>query len=140
MKFLDKNNRLKKVKINSLRTTRSDKESRSKIQTKVRDALNEVCSGFTFYEEFPVIGTRMTLDFFCFELRIAIEVQGNQHLKYIPHFHGEDKLNFLKQLNRDKEKREFCERNSIALIQIYESDTITNEFVKNLIWSPTPKS
>ena len=40
-----------------------DGGSRSKFQKSVKDALREIWGGHVVYEEFPIVGTKMTLDF-----------------------------------------------------------------------------
>ena len=116
-----------------------DGKSRSLIQEKVKRAIKEIWYGMPVYEEFPVIGTRLTLDFYNRHLSVAIEVQGNQHIKHIPFFHGDSKLTFVDQLKRDRQKRDFCEKNTIQLIQIFEKDApkISPSFIQSLINGPT---
>ena len=50
-----------------------------------------------------------------YEYRFAIEVQGEQHEKYIEFFHRGDLNNFIKQQAQDQHKKELCEENCIAL-------------------------
>tara|TARA_A100001515_G_C4473481_1_gene177644 strand:+ start:142 stop:447 length:306 start_codon:yes stop_codon:yes gene_type:complete len=75
------------------------------------------------FEEFPVIGSRLSLDFYNANKKIAIEVQGQQHVKYIEFFHR-NRLNYLEQLKRDEKKEKFCEINNITLVTIYQNDII----------------
>lgn len=107
--------------------------SRSKIQEKVKKCLEPIWGGMAVYEEFPVLGSKMTLDFFNYTLNIAIEVQGNQHLKYIKFFHLDNKLNFHDQLFRDKQKRAFCSTNGIKLVEVFEKDKISTHFLQNIL-------
>lgn len=135
MKFLDPKGREKKLTNASDYTIDWNGKSRSKIQEKVKAALIPIWKGMVVYEEFPVVGTRLTLDFYNRTQEIAIEVQGNQHTKYIPFFHGESKLKFVDQLNRDRQKRDFCFQNGIKFVQIFEKENalITTEFILKLI-------
>ncbi len=113
-----------------------DQSSRSKIQFNTKKILETLWKNHVVFEEFPVAGTRLTLDFYNASRKIAVEVQGVQHRKYVPFFHGNHKVNHLDQLRRDKQKREFCEINDINLIEIYETDfkdnTIKNKLKKFL--------
>ena len=84
------------------------------------------------FEEFPVAGTRMTLDFYNANKKIAVEVQGAQHTKHVPFFHGKYKNNYLMQLKRDNLKYDFCELNDIKLVEIYETDKLSKRFFKKL--------
>lgn len=108
--------------------------SRSKFQKKVKECLIPLWNGHIVYEEFPVVGTRSTIDFYNSTIKVAIEVQGNQHTKYIPFFHGKTKIKFLDQLRRDREKEDFCEKNDIKLVELFEDDIITTEFLKQKIY------
>ncbi|MDA1237346.1 MAG: hypothetical protein O3A15_00175 [Proteobacteria bacterium] len=69
----------------------------------------------------------MSLDFYNANKKIAVEVQGGQHTKYVPHFHGGYKNNFIAQLNRDQKKLDFCRLNDITLVEIYEKDEINEK-------------
>ena len=104
--------------------------SRSKRQKAVKDFLKNYWFNHVIFEEFPVVGTRLTLDFYNANKKIAIEVQGAQHIKYTKFFHGGHKNNYLEQLKRDQIKAEFCELNDIILVEIYDSDPISKSLFK----------
>ncbi|CAG8745068.1 19179_t:CDS:2, partial [Racocetra fulgida] len=57
----------------------------------------------------------LELDIYYPEYGFAIEVQGQQHEKYIKFFHRSDPNNFIKQQAQDQLKKELCEENWIAL-------------------------
>ena len=50
----------------------------------------------------------MSLDFYNYNKKIAIEAQGQQHTKYTPFFHGNNKYNYINQLRRDQESKIFA--------------------------------
>jgi len=109
-----------------------ESKSRSKFQKSVKDFLREYWERQVVFEEFPIAGTRMTLDFYNANQKIAIEVQGGQHTKYVPFFHGGYKNNYLMQLKRDHQKHDFCELNDIKLVEIFEKDKLSKQFFKKL--------
>lgn len=111
-------------------------KSRSKFQSNIKKLLHSIWSAEVVFEEFPVIGTRMKIDFYNPYRREAIEVDGEQHNKYNKFFHGKSKLKFIEHLKRDNDKEIFCEKNNIKLVRICESDKIENverlvEFIEN---------
>jgi hypothetical protein len=108
-----------------------DGKSRSKIQLKTKQFLKKYWEHHIVFEEFPVAGTRLSLDFYNANKKIAVEVQGEQHTKYVPFFHGKNKVNFLNQLRRDQNKMLFCELNNIKLVEIYKNDSINKNLFKN---------
>ena len=108
-----------------------DGPSRSKIQFKTKQFLKDYWSNYIVFEEFPVAGTKLSLDFYNANKKIAVEVQGKQHTKYVPFFHGKNKINYLNQLKRDQEKFKFCELNEIQLVEIYEEDTLSKKLFEN---------
>jgi hypothetical protein len=68
--------------------------------------------------------TKLELDFYIEELRIAFEVQGGQHFQFIPFFHGTWD-NFEKRKLYDREKKDLCYGAGVVLIEIFtETDAI----------------
>ncbi len=94
--------------------------------------MKKLWYGDIVFEELPVVGTRLTLDFYNANQKIAIEVQGAQHSKYVKHFH-DHRVNFLRQLKRDEMKQQFCDLNSILLIEIYPDDPLTKKFFQSAV-------
>ena len=101
-------------------------DSRSKFQTEAKKFLQNYWQHNIVFEEFPIVGTRLTLDFYNANKKIAIEVQGRQHTKFVPFFHS-SRAKFLQQLKRDTKKFEFCEINNIKLIEIYDIKELNKE-------------
>jgi very-short-patch-repair endonuclease len=130
MEFLTLNNKKKRCKNLKNYLIDWDSSSRSKLQKKVKDFLYKYWSRSIVFEEFPVVGTRLSLDFYNANKKIAIEVQGRQHTGFVKFFH-ENRMNFLHQLNRDKKKERFCELNEITLVTIFENDTINKDLFES---------
>ena len=63
-------------------------------------------------------GKNLELDVYNEDLKLAIEYDGIQHYKYVPHFHKNGEEDFQKQLQRDKFKEEKCKENGIKLIRV----------------------
>jgi len=108
-------------------------QSKSKIQFAVKTKLKNIWENHVVFEEFPVAGSKMSFDFYNANKRIAIEVQGRQHVKYVPYFHGKNKINFISQMRRDHQKREYCEMNDIKLIEVFEEKEIDELINKGVI-------
>ena len=104
--------------------------SKSKRQREVKKFLKKYWKNHVVFEEFPVAGTRLSIDFYNANKKIAVEVQGSQHTKYNSFFHGGHKNNYLEQLKRDEMKFKFCELNEIRLIEIYDGDIINLSLFK----------
>lgn len=105
--------------------------SRSKMQYSCKQFLKDYWSQDIVFEEFPIAGTRLSIDFYNSNKKIAVEVQGGQHLKYVPHFHGKSKSTFLSQIRRDNEKQDFCKLNDIKLVEIYPGDELSTDLFKS---------
>lgn len=108
-----------------------DAKSRSKIQFYVKQFLKPFWFTHIVYEEFPVYGTQLKVDFINFTKKIAIEVQGNQHNSFIPFFHG-NRTNYRKSIIRDYDKCEWLKLNKISLIEIFEKEipSLSESFFK----------
>lgn len=126
MKFYDSYGKVRNLKNPKKYLIDWDSGSRSKFQKRVKDFLKPFWQNDIVFEEFRIIGTRLSLDFYNANKKIAIEVQGGQHIKYVKHFHG-NRFKFLDQIKRDQNKLDFCSNNSINLIEIYPNDEINKE-------------
>lgn len=126
MKFKTLDGKEKSIKNIKSSIVKWDGKSRSKFQFEVKKFLQKYWSGDVVFEELKVVGTRLTLDFFNANKRVAVEVQGKQHFSYIKFFHG-SRVNYLAQLKRDVKKNDFCEINNIKLVEIYPEDILCKE-------------
>ena len=128
MIFLCCNGREKKIKNVSKYLIDWASKCRSGIQKDVKDQVKPYWFADVVFEEFPVAGTRMTLDLYNATKKIAIEVDGNRF------FHSNSRQKFLHQLQRDEKKEYFCEINKIKLIRVLESEVMdSSKYPRNLI-------
>ena len=130
MKFLDCHGKIRNLKNAKKYLIDWDSKSRSKFQKSVKDFLKPYWQNDIVFEELKVVGSRLSLDFYNANKKIAIEVQGQQHTKFVKHFHG-NRLKFLDQLKRDKKKLDFCENNGIKLVEIYHKNEIHASFFED---------
>lgn len=97
----------------------NDRNIRSSFHLEARQLLKELYPTLTILEEVPIHLRRNQiayLDFYLPLRKMAVEVQGEQHFKFIPHFHG-TLAAFAKSRRRDTEKKEWAEINGITLIE-----------------------
>ena len=106
--------------------------SKSNIQWNVKQLLFPYWRYDIVFEEMRIVGSRLSLDFYNANKKVAVEVQGKQHQTYNPYFHGSNRQNWLSQLKRDDLKLQFCLTNGIKLVEIYESDTLSREMFDKL--------
>ena len=123
MKFFDASGRRRNLKNAKKYLIDWDKPSRSKFQTYVKEFLRPYWKNDIVFEEFRVVGSRLTFDFYNANKKIAVEVQGAQHTKYVKFFH-KTRLKYRDQLKRDEKKLDFCKANNIKLAEIYPQDEI----------------
>ena len=109
-----------------------ESKSRSKIQRSVKEYLKKYWVLDIVFEEFPLVGSRMTFDFYNATKNIVIEVQGKQHTKFIPFMHANSKINYLKQLKRDEDKIKFCDLNDIVLLEYFDQENKLSDLDKML--------
>jgi very-short-patch-repair endonuclease len=124
MKFVDLYGKTRNLKNAKKYLIDWDKPSRSKFQTQVKKFLQSYWQHDVVFEEFRVVGTRLSLDFYNANKKVAIEVQGAQHTKYVKFFH-KNMFKYSDQLKRDEKKLQFCELNKIKLAEVYPKDKIT---------------
>ena len=123
MKFIDQYGKERNLKNAKKYLIDWDKPSRSKFQTSVKRFLYNYWKNDIVFEEFRVVGSRLTLDFYNANKKIAIEVQGAQHTKYVKFFH-KNRFKYCDQLKRDEKKLDFCKANDIKLAEVYPQDKI----------------
>mgnify|MGYP002629773928 FL=1 len=124
MKFVDPLGKQRNLKGAKKYLINWEGKSRSKFQNNVKNFLKSYWVHDIVFEEFRIVGTRLSLDFYNANKKIAVEVQGDQHVKYVKHFH-KNRLKYLEQLKRDQKKLDFCNFNGIKLVEIYSKDKIT---------------
>ena len=106
MRLLNINGKLQKKSVTKYLVD-WDKKSRSKIQFTVKQFLKTYWKGQVVYEEFPVYGTKMSVDILNATKKIAIEVQGRQHNEFNKFFHSDSRLKYLESIKRDLKKAEW---------------------------------
>lgn len=88
--------------------------SASKLHLEALARTEKEFGKYNILHEFPVAGSKMRFDMFLPELSVAVEAQGEQHDKFVKHFHG-NRRRFAQARMRDEKKKMFCIRNHISL-------------------------
>ena len=110
MYLIDLNGRAIKLTL-----SKQKRENCSKPHREIRELFSKLLPTFNIYEEVYVSG--VYLDFFIPLLKTVIEVDGKQHDNYVEFFH-KDGPGFLKSIQRDEKKEEFCRINELHLVRI----------------------
>lgn len=63
------------------------------------------------------------LDFYIPLLKKAIEVHGEQHYKFVAHFHN-NAMGFIRHKKRDREKQEWCFLNHIKYVELPYNESL----------------
>ena len=129
MRLFNINGRLQKKSVSKY-LINWNKKSRSKVQFKTKKFLEPFWKGHIVYEEFPVYGSRMTVDILNATKKLAVEVQGKQHGEFNKFFHSNSRLKYLEGIKRDIKKAEWLENNGFNLLEIEENevDSLSLEF------------
>jgi len=89
----------------------------SKLEITIDELISKALPNYDIesqcYE--TMYGTRLFFDFCIPSLKVMIEVQGQQHYKFIRFFHGMIE-NFYKSNARDNLKQEWCGKNGYTLV------------------------
>ncbi len=105
-----------------------DIRERSTYHVTARELIVEKFPSYRLMEEVAMPGSKtamhnqLVLDFFLPNLKLAIEVHGEQHYKFVRHFHG-TKKEFTKSKVRDLDKHLWCSQNNIQLVVLPYSET-----------------
>ncbi|HLD86843.1 MAG TPA: hypothetical protein VJB12_02160, partial [Candidatus Nanoarchaeia archaeon] len=101
----------------------------SEGERQLRDVIKELFpSKDILYNDYTGIG--MELDIYLPEIKLGFEYQGQQHYKYVPHFH-KNKKNFIHRKALDNKKKTLCLKNEIKLIEIFDHESLNKQFIIN---------
>lgn len=96
---------------------KNDSRLRSSFHKRARNVLQNLFLFEQILEELPLPGNiKMFADFFIPSQKLLVEVQGSQHDKFVPYFHGTER-GFLEAKKRDSKKQQWAELNSFTLIE-----------------------
>lgn len=113
---------------------------RSQLHVSARQILKQTYPLYSILEEISVNlkrGSTVFLDFFIPQLKMCVEVNGEQHFKCVTHFHG-SLAGFRNQQKNDRLKREWLELNGIKLVEFNYNET-EEEWQTKLIKPRTTK-
>jgi hypothetical protein len=125
MKVKDLNGNSSTWKIRGEIVSANDNRSRSKLHLKARKILYGLFPTMQILEEVsinPRIGKTQYLDFYINQIKLAIEVHGQQHYKFNSLYHATAQ-DFLNQKKNDADKKNWCDINNISYIELpYNED------------------
>jgi hypothetical protein len=111
------NGRPAKINLARYRRKGLQGESRSGFQFRVGQILAAQYPHDLICGEVVIPGEGLILDYLVPSLCLAIECQGRQHEEFVPFFHATRKV-FHDQQHRDMRKRQWCELNSLRLLEV----------------------
>jgi len=114
----------------NLTKNKEKRKSASALHINVRCVLKELFPRLNIYEEIFIDG--LYLDFFIKELALVIEVDGEQHEKYI-HFYHKNAARYQQAISNDIKKEYLCEINNFRLIRINHKIAKNKNKIKNFI-------
>lgn len=94
--------------------------AKSSYHLSARKLIKEIYPTMQILEEVPVPIRRNStvyLDFYIPLINKCIEVHGEQHYKFVAHFHG-NMMGFAKAKKLDADKKLWCEINSIHFVEL----------------------
>ena len=109
--------------------------NKSNGETLIKQLLTEL--GIKYYSEWSFSDlidiSPLKFDMFLPELKTLIEYQGIQHFQPIEFFGGEQR--FLKQKERDNQKRKYCQEKGFKLIEIpyWDYNKLNEDYILNLL-------
>lgn len=108
--------------------------NKSSYHLKARSLIKTIYPTMKVLEEVPINPRKsetLYLDFYIPLIKTCVEVHGEQHYKFVAHYHT-NKLAFLKSQKRDKDKKEWCEMNDIKYIELpYDQEQEWEKIIAN---------
>lgn len=111
------------------------KPNASQLHRKTFETLKKMFPLATIKQEYPIkVGNKTLFIDILVEkpFRVAFECHGEQHFRYVGHFH-DSPADLHRQQRHDASKAYWCEQNGIPLVVIRYDDLIDEEFIQNLI-------
>lgn len=100
-----------------------DTRARSSNHLRARVLLANLFPFDRRLEEVPLPGSgKLSADFVVVGRQLMIEVHGEQHYRFVAHFHG-DTTGFVRAQNRDDRKREWCGLNGFTYVEFPHSES-----------------
>lgn len=116
------------------------KRVKSNIEQKVGDLLRNIYPKFKI-EEQKKIGD-LFLDYYIHAIRLGIEVQGIQHFKTTPFFHGkhflQQEANFEHGQRNDLKKSKLAHASHIYILYVNHDDDLTEDNLRKIIYEHSP--
>lgn len=107
-------------------------ERRSKLHIEIYEALKLYMPSIRIIEEYN-LGNNLFVDIYLPDYSICIEIDGEQHDRYIKFFHGNDMSKFYDQKNNDKRKYSKCRELNLYLYRVkYKTKSNPIEIVKDI--------
>ena len=95
-------------------------DNKSSLHIRARKLLTTRYPTLQILEEVPIPLRRsetLFLDFYIPLIKQCVEIHGEQHYKFTPHYHI-NMLGFIKHKKRDRDKISWCELNGIQYIEL----------------------
>lgn len=109
----------------------------SKFADKMFACLKECFPYYRIVKEFyvNVDNHKYFFDFFIKELNVLIECHGEQHVKFVEHFH-KDTVGFNRHKARDATKESYAAENNYTLVKFFynEENKLTSKYIKEKIY------
>lgn len=102
---------------------KTKEKCRSKFQFNVGQWLKKQYRQDIILEEVYIKYENIYLDFFIPHLKLVVEVQGDQHKTFTLFFH-KNIINFNKQKERDRKKKEWCALNNLKFVEIHSESEL----------------
>lgn len=100
--------------------------NKSAIHLSARELIKNIFPTMIVLEEVSIPirkSETLYLDFYIPLIKLCIETHGEQHYKFVSHYH-QNMMGFLKHKKRDKEKMEWCYINNIKYVELPFNETI----------------
>jgi hypothetical protein len=105
---------------------KNNRKNQSSLHKNANSLIIGLYPTITLLQEVPILirkNQTLYLDFYIPLLKKAIEVHGEQHYKFVAHYHS-NAMGFIKHKKRDDDKKEWCDINSIEYIELPHNETI----------------
>jgi len=99
-----------------------EKDGASKLERRFKELIRPYWKNQIVLFQARIPGSLLRLDFLNLNKKILVEIDGPQHDEFNKFFHNNSRNEYMRHIQRDFKKEDWCKKNDITVIRLDSSD------------------